>query len=93
MAKADIKVLVDWNNDGNYAHAQSDITDDVINVSWSRGRNYASQLSGNSVAGNLSATLYNTSGKYLVELILLFHILFQSSLLIRILCGLADLRK
>ena len=64
MAKADIKVLVDWNNDGNYTHAQSDITDDVISLSWSRGRNYASQLSGNSVAGNLSATLYNTSGKY-----------------------------
>ena len=64
MAKAKVAVLVDWNNDGDYDHAQSDITDDVIELSWSRGRDYASQLSGNSISGKLSATLYNNGGKY-----------------------------
>ena len=64
MAKADIKILVDWNNDGNFTHANSDITSDAIDVAWDRGRDYASQLSGNSKSGKLSATLYNTSGKY-----------------------------
>ena len=64
MAKADIKILVDWNNDGNFAHANSDITSDAIDLAWDRGRDYASQLSGNSKSGKLSATLYNTSGKY-----------------------------
>ena len=64
MAKATIGVLVDWDNDGNYGNAHSDITSDVIDVSWSRGRDYASQLSGNSVSGKLTAVIHNTSGKY-----------------------------
>ena len=64
MAKADIKVLVDWDNDGNYNNANSDITAEAIDLSWDRGRDYASQLSGNSKSGKLSATLFNTSGKY-----------------------------
>lgn len=64
MAKATVTVLVDWDNDGNYGNANSDITSDVIDVSWSRGRDYASQLSGNSKSGKLTAMLHNTSGKY-----------------------------
>ncbi len=64
MAKPTATVSVDWDNDGNYGNANSDITADVIDLSWVMGRNYASQLSGNSTAGKLTATLHNTSGKY-----------------------------
>ena len=64
MAKATFTLQVDWDNDGNYGNANADITSDVVSVSWSRGRDYASQLSGNSKSGKLTAELHNTSGKY-----------------------------
>ena len=57
-------VLVDWNNDGDFADANDDITGDVLSLSWSRGRDYASALKGRSVAGKLTANLINTGGKY-----------------------------
>jgi len=61
---ADIRVLVDWNNDGDYDDSYDEITDDVLEVSWQRGRDYASQLSGRSTAGKLTARLKNNDGKY-----------------------------
>jgi len=57
-------VLVDWNNDGDYTDSDDDISSDVLSLTWSRGRDYASQLQGRSVAGKLTATLINTGGKY-----------------------------
>ena len=57
-------VLVDWNNDGDFADANDDITGDGLSRSWARGRDYASALQGRSVAGKLTATLINTGGKY-----------------------------
>jgi hypothetical protein len=57
-------VLVDWDNDGNFTDSNDDITGDVLSLSWSRGRDYASALQGRSVAGKLTATLINTGGKY-----------------------------
>ena len=57
-------VFIDWNNDGDFANAEDDITGDTLNVSWFRGRDYASALEGRSIAGTLNATLVNTDGKY-----------------------------
>ena len=61
---ASYTLLVDWNADGDYTDSNDDITSDVLSLSWERGRNYASQLQGRSVAGKLTATLINTGGKY-----------------------------
>ena len=58
------RVLVDWNNDGDYDDTYDDITSDVLSLQWRRGRDYASQLTGRSSAGKLQATLINTDGKY-----------------------------
>jgi len=57
-------LLVDWNNDGDFTDSNDDITSDVLSLSWERGRDYASQLTGKSIAGKLTATLINTGGKY-----------------------------
>jgi len=57
-------VLVDWNNDGDFTDSNDDITSDVLSLTWERGRDYASQLTGRSIAGLLTATLVNTGGKY-----------------------------
>jgi hypothetical protein len=57
-------LLVDWNNDGDFTDANEDVTGDVLSLSWERGRDYASQLQGRSVAGKLTSTLINTDGKY-----------------------------
>jgi hypothetical protein len=57
-------VLVDWNNDGDFTDSDDDITSDVLSLSWERGRDYASQLQGRSIAGSLTAELINTGGKY-----------------------------
>jgi hypothetical protein len=64
MASATYNLLVDWNNDGDYDDTHDDITSDVISMRWKRGRDYASQLTGNSSAGKLEAVLINTDGKY-----------------------------
>jgi len=64
MSVATYQLLVDWNNDGDFADANEDVTGDVISVECSRGRDYASQLTGRASAGRLSAVLLNTSGKY-----------------------------
>jgi hypothetical protein len=61
---ASYTLLVDWNNDTDFTDSNDDITGDVLSLSWSRGRDYASALQGRSVAGKLTATLINTDGKY-----------------------------
>ena len=58
------KVLIDWNNDGDFTDTHDDVSSDTLSLSWERGRNYASALLGRSVAGKLTATLVNTDGKY-----------------------------
>src|SRR4051794_22225875 len=59
------KVEVDWNGDGLFANAYSDISSSVVDaVQTVRGRDYASQLTGRSVAGSLQATLRNDTGRY-----------------------------
>jgi len=57
-------VLVDWNADGDFTDTYDDISGDTLGMSWSRGRDYASALEGQSVSGKLTATLVNTDGKY-----------------------------
>ena len=64
MVTSNYFVKVDWDNAGTYVGTYDDISSDVLSVTFKRGRNYASQLTGNSTAGVLTATLNNTSGKY-----------------------------
>ena len=61
---ASYTVLVDWNNDGDFTDSGDDITSEVLDMTWERGRDYASALEGRSIAGKLTATLDNTDGKY-----------------------------
>lgn len=42
----------------------TDETTNMLSVEWSRGRDYASQLTGQASAGTLSARLQNVSGRY-----------------------------
>lgn len=64
MTTPTVVVEADWGRTGLYDHASADITADVIAVSMDRGRDYASQLIGRSVAGRCSVELVNTTGKY-----------------------------
>ena len=64
MPTADFKLLIDWNNDGDFADANDNITSDTMSLQFRRGRDYASQLTGNSTAGKLTAVLNNEDGKY-----------------------------
>ena len=57
-------VEVDWDADGDYLDANEDITADVWSVEISRGRDYASQLTGRAIAGRCRITLGNSDGKY-----------------------------
>jgi hypothetical protein len=59
------KVEVDWAGDGLFASDYSDLSSDVVGeVQTVRGRDYASQLTGRSVAGSLQVTLRNDDGRY-----------------------------
>ena len=57
-------VYVDWNNDGDFDDLHDSITSDILEMSFQRGRDYASQLSGKSVAGKLTIRLENDTAKY-----------------------------
>lgn len=58
------QLAVDWDNDGTFGEAEDDISADVLSLDAKRGRDYASQLTGRSVAGKLTAVLDNESQKY-----------------------------
>ena len=64
MATSKYTVSIDWNNNGVWTDAGDDITARVLSLEWSRGRDYASQLTGRSTAGSLMIRLDNRSGDY-----------------------------
>ena len=64
MVRATYVVECDWNNDGTYTGTGENLTARTIKLEWSRGRDYASQLTGKSVATRLTAILDNESGDY-----------------------------
>jgi hypothetical protein len=65
MVVASYKLQVDWNNDGDWSDTGEEIDmGRVRGITCSFGRDRASQLTGNSRAGKLRATLDNRSGDY-----------------------------
>ena len=64
MSRATYVFECDWDNDGTFTAAGEDLTSRLIKVEWSRGRDYASQLTGKSVATRLTAILDDESGDY-----------------------------
>lgn len=59
------KLEVDWNNDGEFNEFDEDVTAYVIGaLQTQRGKEYASELIGRSVAGELQVTLDNTDGRF-----------------------------
>ena len=65
MVVASYKLQVDWNNDGDWGDAGEEIDmGRVRGITCSFGRDRASQLTGRSKAGKLTATLDNRSGDY-----------------------------
>ena len=60
-------VMVEWDGDKRFGHANADIFPDVDRQSAmraSRGRNYGSQIYGRSIAGTLETRLLNYHGRY-----------------------------
>ncbi len=64
MAAGTYVLAVDWDDDGSFSDAHSDVTSRTFGVQFKRGRNYASQLVGETISGVLNATLNNESGDY-----------------------------
>ena len=64
MGRVGVTLKVDWDNDGNFTNADSDVSDDVLELNWSRGRDSASQLTGRAIAGELQARMKNEDDKY-----------------------------
>ena len=64
MVTTTYQLVVDWDNSGSFLGTYDDISTDTFEVQFRRGRDYASQVSGNSTAGKLTAYLNNEGGKY-----------------------------
>lgn len=64
MATGTYVLAIDWDADGSFSDAHSDVTARTFKVEYKRGRNYASQLVGDTISGVLKATLNNESGDY-----------------------------
>ena len=64
MATGTYVLAIDWDADGSFSDAHSDVTARTFKVEYKRGRNYASQLVGDTISGILKATLNNESGDY-----------------------------
>jgi len=65
MIKADYVYLIDWNNDGGFDHAYSDVSADVLKSDFSRGAQGGRP--GVAAAGQLNVMLDNSAGKYSPE--------------------------
>ena len=63
---ADYVLQVDWDNDGTYGNANADVWGKVVEGTFQcrRGRNFASQRIGRSVAGQLLVQLDNRDGLF-----------------------------
>lgn len=57
-------VEVDWVNDGAFTGTSDDITAHVIGLTWRRGRSYATQLTGRSIAAVCRIDAWNPTGLY-----------------------------
>ena len=64
MATGTYVLAVDWNNDGDFSDTGENITARTLEVEYSRGNDYASQLVGRVVSGTLYATINNESADY-----------------------------
>lgn len=64
MISATWAVYVDWNNDGDWGDSGEDISAYVREMSWSYGRDYASELRGRSTSGSCNIVLINTDGRF-----------------------------
>ena len=64
MVTTTYQLEVDWDNNGDYVGTYDNVSSETFNVQFRRGRDYASQVSGNSTAGKLTAVLNNEGGKY-----------------------------
>ena len=61
MVTSTYSLTVDWDGNGT---PEDDIAADVLSITCSRGRDYASQLTGRAKAGTLTAMLRNEDGRY-----------------------------
>ena len=64
MATGSYVLAIDWDADGSFSDAHSDVTARTLQIHTTRGRNFASQLVAETVSGVLMATLNNESGDY-----------------------------
>lgn len=55
---------IDWTNDGDFGDAGEDVSAYVLEGSYQRGRDYASNLTGKCSAGTCALTLLNTDGRF-----------------------------
>ncbi len=64
MAFGTYTIEVDWLGDGAFTASNDDVTNRVFSARWERGRDFASQLTGRSVASLARIVLDNESGDY-----------------------------
>jgi len=64
MAKSNYTLYVDWNNDGDFSDSNENLSSYLLQLKWDRGRDFASNLKGESVSGELTAELLNTSSLF-----------------------------
>lgn len=64
MPNATYVLECDFNNDGDYLDTGEDLTPYLRAVEYRRGRDYASQLTGRCLGGELLATLNNTGNRF-----------------------------
>jgi hypothetical protein len=64
VATTDYTLCVDWSGDGDFADTGELLTDRVMFLEFSRGKDFPNQLTGRSTAGILRAVINNTSNDY-----------------------------
>jgi len=61
MPKATYKLEIDWDNDGLFANPYSDVTGDLLEIRWDRGRDH---ILGKAITSTCSFSLKNMDDKY-----------------------------
>ena len=62
MPSATWVIECDWDNNGVFTDTSEDLTANVLEAEWNYGRDYASQLTGRSVAGWIGTSISLAAG-------------------------------
>ena len=73
MSTTNYNLYVDWNSDGDYVDSNENISSYIQEIRWDRGRDFANNLTGDSISGTRKVSLQMGAGSFPYTFPVLFN--------------------